>query len=217
VEVIRAVKTGGHDLVVKTAHGEAKTSPGSFGSTDMHLLRKCPCPVWLAQPRDLQREGKQRRLLAAVNPLPDPDDPANALNLRILELATWLAGEERAKLFVVRAHESIGEAFLADSLGPDEYAGYLEHIQVVRLKSDQEIIGRFENRAEQMEVRYVMGDPGEAIPAVARDEGIDLIIMGTVARTGIPGLLIGRTAENVLQQVSCSVLGLKPEGFVAPF
>ena len=40
--------------------------------------------------------------------------------------------------------------------------------------------------------------------------------MGTVGRTGIPGLFIGNTAETVLRQVHCSVLTVKPEGFETP-
>jgi nucleotide-binding universal stress UspA family protein len=40
--------------------------------------------------------------------------------------------------------------------------------------------------------------------------------MGTVCRTGIPGLIIGNTAERVLDVVDCSVLTVKPEGFVSP-
>ena len=40
--------------------------------------------------------------------------------------------------------------------------------------------------------------------------------MGTLARTGIEGYLIGNTAETVLQRVECSVLTTKPDGFVSP-
>jgi len=40
--------------------------------------------------------------------------------------------------------------------------------------------------------------------------------MGTVCRTGIPGYFIGNTAESILSEVSCSVLTLKPEGFISP-
>ncbi len=40
--------------------------------------------------------------------------------------------------------------------------------------------------------------------------------MGTVCRTGIPGLIIGNTAERVLDSVKCSVLTVKPAGFVSP-
>jgi len=40
--------------------------------------------------------------------------------------------------------------------------------------------------------------------------------MGTVCRTGVAGLFIGNTAEKVLRQVDCSLLTVKPEGFVTP-
>ena len=60
------------------------------------------------------------------------------------------------------------------------------------------------------------GEAGEVLPRLA--EGLDagLIVMGTVARTGISGLIIGNTAETILQSVHCSVLAVKPEGFVTP-
>ena len=45
---------------------------------------------------------------------------------------------------------------------------------------------------------------------------IDLIIMGTVGRVGIPGLIIGNTAESILEQTKCSILAIKPEGFKTP-
>jgi nucleotide-binding universal stress UspA family protein len=40
--------------------------------------------------------------------------------------------------------------------------------------------------------------------------------MGTVARTGVMGLIMGNTAERVLQKLRCSVLALKPAGFQCP-
>jgi nucleotide-binding universal stress UspA family protein len=46
--------------------------------------------------------------------------------------------------------------------------------------------------------------------------GIDVLVMGTVCRAGIPGFIIGNTAERVLDAVDCSVLVVKPEGFVSP-
>ena len=43
-----------------------------------------------------------------------------------------------------------------------------------------------------------------------------LIIMGTVGRTGIPGFIMGNTAETILNRIDCSVLAIKPDGFVTP-
>jgi nucleotide-binding universal stress UspA family protein len=44
----------------------------------------------------------------------------------------------------------------------------------------------------------------------------DLLVMGTVARTGIPGFFIGNTAESIIDRIDCSVLAIKPDGFVSP-
>jgi len=52
------------------------------------------------------------------------------------------------------------------------------------------------------------------ITELAQGKVINLIVMGTVSRAGIAGLLIRNTAEKVLQQVDCSNLTVKPEGFV---
>lgn len=54
------------------------------------------------------------------------------------------------------------------------------------------------------------------IPKLAQAKEVDLIVMGTVSRAGIAGLLIGNTAEKVLRRVDCSMLTVKPEGFISP-
>ena len=60
------------------------------------------------------------------------------------------------------------------------------------------------------------GDSKDVIPALAMKQKVELIIMGTAARSGLPQFLIGNTAENVLNRVDCSVLTVKHEGFVSP-
>jgi len=44
----------------------------------------------------------------------------------------------------------------------------------------------------------------------------DVVVMGTVARGGLAELLIGNTAERVLQKLSCSVVAVKPDNFECP-
>jgi nucleotide-binding universal stress UspA family protein len=54
------------------------------------------------------------------------------------------------------------------------------------------------------------------IPELIKEQDIDLIVMGTVARTGLPGMIMGNTAEAVLDRVKCAVLAIKPDGFISP-
>jgi nucleotide-binding universal stress UspA family protein len=65
-------------------------------------------------------------------------------------------------------------------------------------------------------VHLVKGKPSIDIPLMVKKYNVDLIVMGTVARTGIPGFIIGNTAESILEQVRCSVLAIKPDGFKSP-
>jgi universal stress protein E len=213
VQLLREVLGGGHDLLVKDLVLEDTLDASSIGSVDMHLLRKCPCPVWLVKPDSAKRFA---RILAAVDPLPGEEEPADSVNVQVLELATSLALQEQCKLFVVRVYETIAQSFAAAGLENGESTGYLEHIQTVRIKNDEEFIGRFAGSPGQFDVRFVFGQPGMMIADVARKEDVDLIVMGTVAYAGTPGVLMGRTAENVLRQVGCSVLGVKPKGFMSP-
>ncbi len=66
------------------------------------------------------------------------------------------------------------------------------------------------------QLHLIEGEPSDSIPELVATKSIDLLVMGTVCRTGIPGFIIGNTAEEVLSQINCSVLTLKPEGFITP-
>lgn len=109
LDVIRDVLRNGRDLVVKSAGGDGGMTSWLFGTTDMHLLRKCPCPVWLIKSTE---HAPIQRIMATVdfNDLDSPDqDTAEPLNRMILELAASLAFLERSEFNVVHAWEAFGE------------------------------------------------------------------------------------------------------------
>jgi len=54
------------------------------------------------------------------------------------------------------------------------------------------------------------------IPVLAQQLEVDLVVMGTVARTGIPGLIMGNTAEASSSSSIARWLAIKPPGFVTP-
>ena len=53
------------------------------------------------------------------------------------------------------------------------------------------------------------GKPAEEIVKVAQDFGIDLIVIASHGRTGIPRVLLGSVAERVLRHAPCPVLVIK--------
>jgi universal stress protein E len=66
------------------------------------------------------------------------------------------------------------------------------------------------------QVYLLKGEPGHLTPELAAKMEVGLIVVGTVSRAGVAGLLIGNTAEKILRQADCSVLTVKPDGFVTP-
>ena len=225
LELVREVLRGGHDLLLK----EAEPNPSRlFGSTDMHLLRSCPCPLWLFKPE--HAEQPFAHVLAAVDPTPPPDEadllhlksePApkdETLDAKILELASSLADEEGAEFHVVHAWSAPGEGLVRGDLmlAQEQVDRYVEDSRAEARKALDFLLERFPDQPGRRFVHLLKGEPADVIADFAKAGRVDLLVMGTVARTGIPGLLIGNTAEAILQRVDCSVLAVKPDGFVSP-
>ncbi len=210
IEIIREVLRNKHDLVIKSAPAEAEGKASLFRITDMQLMRACPCPVWLIKP---SHSEKYARILAAVDPDPS-DEEKNRLNELIMDLATSLAEIERSELHVVHTWILYSEAVLkllignVNKLALDTRKTHRRWLRALLEKYDLENL--------KPHVHLLEGKAKDLVPELARKKGVELIILGTVARSGMPEFLIGNTAENVLSQVDCSVLTVKPEGFVTP-
>ena len=67
-----------------------------------------------------------------------------------------------------------------------------------------------------LEKHLVKGKPHTAISRFVKNNDVDLLVMGSVARSGLPGFFVGNTAEKILEHVDCSVLVLKPAGWKTP-
>jgi universal stress protein E len=62
----------------------------------------------------------------------------------------------------------------------------------------------------------VHGHAADAIADVAARTRAGVVVLGTLARAGLPGLIIGNTAERVLGMLEASIIAVKPPGFVSP-
>src|SRR3990172_13037195 len=208
-EVLRA----GHDLLVRSHGRDLATSPRPFGAIDMELLRQCPCPVWLVGHHGSQ--GRPWRILAAIHPNPS-DTTEQRLNATILEFALMLKALGGAELTVLQAWSAFGAALLRSRMSPEEFVEFLEAARRDAEQAMSAFAGPFRDRLTDVTVESVQGEPEEVIAQFVESHGIDLVVMGTVARTGIGGLLMGNTAERGLQRLRGSVLAIKPLEFESP-
>lgn len=215
LEIIKQVLVEKHDLVIKLAEEESGLKSKLFGTTDMHLMRKCPCPLWIIKPT---RKRKYNRIMAAVNPENDKYEKSD-LNIKIMDLATSLANKENSELHIVHAWNFFDEVTLRGrrmNMPKDKADALIESVETVHKHRLTELLSKYDLKNIKHKVHLIRGKPSLYIPVIASDEKIDLIVMGTLARSGVSGLFIGNTAEEVLNRVDTSVLTVKPDGFVTP-
>lgn len=218
LEVCRKVMRDKHDLLIKTAEPTQAVQRVLLGHTDRQLIRKCPCPVWIEKPSS----GKSHnRILAAVDPAPFLDDSDGGsvrmdLNTSILQFSQLLTELEQAELHVVYSWSFELETLLRTRAGLTGEA-VAEVAETFRQKHETALAALISPyRSFISHVHLVNGHAGEEIARVAARESIDIIVMGTLCRSGLGGFLIGNTAETVLDHADCSIVALKPQGFVTP-
>lgn len=220
VKVIREVLDRGCDLVVKQVESTARGR--GFRSLDMNVLRDCPCPLWLS--RKTAESAESGTIAVAIDPHAETDEEKQ-LSYELLRYGRFLADRQhKDQLHVVGCGELAYEEYLRNSvfsrLSDEEVMKASLDVQrhdranLEALVQASGIAGNGESGKVQIDL--LRGEPDQRIPEYLADNNIDLLIMGTVARTGIPGFVIGNTAENLLQKISCSLLAVKPKDFVSP-
>jgi nucleotide-binding universal stress UspA family protein len=211
--VIQEVVRGNHSLLVRSHGRDLAALPRPFGAVDMELLRQCPCPVWLIGRRGGPDDGW--RIVAAIRTT-NAEPEEQELNATILEWALMLKAFGDAELTVLQAWTVFGGSLLRSRLPPDEFAGF---VTTSRRSEDAALfsfLAPYKERLADVGVELMEGEPEDAITRFVESHGVDVVVMGTVARTGIAGLVMGNTAERVLQRLRGSVFAIKPPGFKSP-
>lgn len=211
-EVMQQVLRGRHDLVIVAEHSRSPLKQISLGSATLKLIRKCPCPVWVINPSIAKEDI---RIMAAVDP--DPfDADRDALNTKILDIASSLAGREGTELHIVNAWRAPAEGVLRSQggLSAENLSRYAYNVFNVQASSIKEMIQNSSATTVRHRMHLMKGTASKVIPMVARRAKIDLLVVGMFSRRGLGGWFIGNTAEKILNQVKCSVLMVKPNGAV---
>ncbi|GHE87575.1 universal stress protein [Thalassotalea profundi] len=222
LESIRIVLSQNFDILIKEAD-KASWFNRLITSDDMHLLRNCPCPVWLMKKNE---KSNYKQVLAAVDfDSEDVENSNDELNNLIVSLACSISIAEFSTLHVVNAYDVLDAGFI--SLWVDEPEKIEKEMfdfkyRDSRYKMDKllhnlkETLGEKVSNFLSLESHIIKGAAGEELPKIAKRVDADIVVMGTIARTGISGLVIGNTAETILNQLDSSILAIKPKGFVSP-
>lgn len=207
--IIGQVIENNYDLVIKGTHQHDRFKSVIFTPTDWHILRKCPCPVLLVKEHEWPSNGN---ILAAVNVGGDEVEH-NSLNIKITKQAEQLAKLIKGNVHLVNSFPGtpVNIAIEIPEFNSSEYNNtMLKHHK----KAMETHAAEFQIDVSNTHVEE--GLPERVIEEVADEIDAELVILGTVGRTGISAALIGNTAEHVIDQLNCDVLALKPDGYISP-
>ena len=185
VHAVAAAKRFGASMVFKNSIDHSLVQREREKTSDWTLLRSAPCPVLLV--KDFHN-WEQRRVLAAINPL-SPDADHARLDDAIIEFTVNLASSYGSEAHFVTAFSDLNHQPEAAELA-------------VRCGAPE----------QQIHVRR--GKPAEVIRDVGQELNVDLIVVGTVARDGIKGRVVGNTSERLLDQTHSDVMVLNLAGHV---
>jgi len=206
--VIRAAVAADADLIVAERHAGRHLAAGLLRLTDWELLRLAPLPVLL-----VKRGGAYRRpkVLAAVDPDQRYAKPAQ-LDRGILEAGDLLARALKGSLHVVHAYSPLPlTAYTHGTLSQDIVAD----MQRRSARAAGEKLQRLTAPAGIPAARrhLIARHASDAIEQAAATTHSAVVVMGALARSGLKRLLIGNTAERVLDHLRCDLLVIKPRGF----
>lgn len=206
LEITHEVLRCCHDMVVRVDDDRQRRR---FRETaTIQLSRLCPCPLWIIPAPGV---AGRDRLLAAVS-LQQPDED---LDVEILETALVIAWLLDRELHVVHAWDAPGARMLAPRTSAEYLAQYVEETRQQHREQLATLMRRYA-AIPRDRIHLCKGRPTTVIPGVAAELAADPIVMGTAARRGIKGLLVGNTAERVMRQTDHSVVIVKRRSFVSP-
>ncbi len=208
--VIRAARRFGADLIVADRHATQHHLAWALRFTDFELLRLAPVPVLLVK---TPQAYDHPSILAAVDPTHAYSKPLQ-LDREILSCASRLTHALRGSLHAVFAYDPLPAAAVESAWA---LAGATEELAAEAQARARKALARVLNGAAVPESRRHVAPrhPLDAIKDTAEEVACNIVVMGAISRSGFKRLVLGNTAERVLDELSCDVLVVKPKRFAS--
>lgn len=207
-EVLKHLTEHPADLIFKTHHHPNFLERLHFGHEDWQLLRHCREPLWLT--RETQQPVKH--IAAALDPTHSADKPA-ALDHALILAARELSERLNLRADYLHCHQPLPPSLLFDAELMGSYPQYQQESLEQHRKALFELTEHYQ--LPEHSVHFLPGLPEEVLPAFVEQQGIDLLLMGAISRSKFKQLLLGHTAERLMERLPCDLLILKPPALTA--
>lgn len=191
-------------FVVKGTAYHSPAERAVFTFNDWQLIRKLDYPLWLVKAHKWKEAPV---VVAAVDPA-HPGDEGGKLMQAIVDSAKSVTGKVNGRLLLMNNYDLLEEVSAWATL---EFKPLKVPMKQLEKKMRDEHRRHLDSLAaangiDAAAIHLLPGRTREVLPAFARKQAADLVVMGAVARSGLKRRLIGSTAEHVLDHLPCDIL-----------
>lgn len=208
-EILKAARGSTRNMILSGVREKGAVSRLLFGSTGLKLLRNAACPVWLLKPRI--DDDADLDVLAATDLTEVGED--------VLFAGVALGQSLPVRLNVLHVLDKNSDQRMARTgASSEDIANYRQKVRAEAEDKLHQQLSLTDYRTVQkgVQVHFAEGEAETSILNAIAEHDIDLLVLATSARGGIPGMLFGTTAERLFSQLPCSILAIKPDDFESP-
>lgn len=201
LELIGLAQRKSADLIMVGRRVDPEPQRLPMGMVARRLLRHSPVPVWVVPPdASVPPAG---RILVATDLSP--------VGVRVGQIGGELSTLLGTELHVVHAYGvSTVNRMEWGQLPQEEAEAAFSALHAQITQKVRDSLGAY---ADQATLHVSRDAPARMIRAAVEALQPSLLVMGTLSRTGVAGMLVGNTAERIINEVECALLTVKPEGF----
>lgn len=209
LEICKEVIKHGHDMVMLACPFDRTVNRLFHESPALALFRHCPASVWIGSRKSAARS---KRLVAAI-PWTANQKECEALSEKILRTAADVAAAQQCELHILHVLPLYGDKGRKGEKLRTDLSDYVDTVRDGIRQSCGPVAQEYSINLKNKRIHLLTGTPAKAIPEFVQSNEMDLIVMGTVGRVGLPGMLVGNTVEKVFAEVNAGVLAVKPDGY----
>ncbi|MEL7118433.1 MAG: universal stress protein [Bacteroidota bacterium] len=198
--IVRAALRTNANLIMCGSGSAHNIEKFQLGTTATRIIQKSEIPVLVLK----------KDLLLNVQNIICPVDFSDA-SKRALKNAITLAHRFKAELIILTVCEMNETNWLKSILekNQDQEKKYSNH-----KVSFQKFLDGFNLSGLKCTKEIRKGKPAEEILNTISEKMVDLLVMGTVGKSGLNRLIMGNITEKVIREVPCSFMTLKSENVI---
>ena len=187
------------DLIIVGTRGHTGFKHLLLGSVAEEVVRTAKRPVLIVHPGD-------DRPIEPVKTVLFPTDFSATADHALSAATRLLSGSDDTKVLLVHTFNISPSVVPAGGFGNGISPHFVENAQQLAEQATAPAAEALRNRGFEVEVLVERGDAAEVVTELASSRDVDIIVMGTRGHSKLRQILLGSTAERVVEHAPCPVM-----------